>query len=249
MFATSLFAVFVTARALLLGCGVISLSPWLPLAFLWQDVLFVLGFALLERFSPRRLIAVVYLPLVVYVAVNVPVACVLSTPLTWPMLQATRGTLADSILYYVTPLNLFRLGAVLAVGLLLPVWLRSRWPRLRRRLQVGAAVLGPLALLGPLVTRQLDTLGLHRNIFVVLARSVFPRIAPVDLDGDWRASPFGSPQSDDLSQLRSIAAGRNVVIIHLESTAAGYLRPYGAAEDPMPNLTALARRSLLFENA
>src|SRR5205807_2362208 len=32
-------------------------------------------------------------------------------------------------------------------------------------------------------------------------------------------------------------------------TAARYLRPYGATEDPMPNLTRLARRSVLFENA
>jgi len=35
----------------------------------------------------------------------------------------------------------------------------------------------------------------------------------------------------------------------LESTAAQYLRPYGAAEDPMPNLTRLASQAVLFENA
>src|SRR5262249_40616842 len=35
----------------------------------------------------------------------------------------------------------------------------------------------------------------------------------------------------------------------LESTGARYLRPYGAAEDPMPHLTALVPRAILFENA
>src|SRR5439155_390550 len=36
---------------------------------------------------------------------------------------------------------------------------------------------------------------------------------------------------------------------HLESTGAQYLGPYGAGEDPMPHLSALAGQSLLFENA
>ena len=47
---------------------------------------------------------------VLYVAVNVPVICELATPLTWPLLRATRGTLADSIVHHVTPLNLLRLA-------------------------------------------------------------------------------------------------------------------------------------------
>jgi arylsulfatase A-like enzyme len=35
----------------------------------------------------------------------------------------------------------------------------------------------------------------------------------------------------------------------LESTGAQYLKPYGAAVDPMPRLTELAQQSILFENA
>src|SRR5205823_11282705 len=38
-------------------------------------------------------------------------------------------------------------------------------------------------------------------------------------------------------------------VIHLESTGARYLRPYGAAEDPMPHLSKLCRHAILFENA
>lgn len=40
-----------------------------------------------------------------------------------------------------------------------------------------------------------------------------------------------------------------MVLVSLESTAASYLRPFGAADDPMPHLTELARQSILFENA
>ena len=39
------------------------------------------------------------------------------------------------------------------------------------------------------------------------------------------------------------------MIVVLESTAARYLRAYGAPDDPTPNLSALAARALLFENA
>ncbi|MGH9844721.1 MAG: sulfatase [Blastocatellia bacterium] len=38
-------------------------------------------------------------------------------------------------------------------------------------------------------------------------------------------------------------------MILLESAGAQYLRPYGAAADPMPNLTGLASQAILFENA
>jgi arylsulfatase A-like enzyme len=106
-----------------------------------------------------------------------------------------------------------------------------------------------VVLLGRAATDRVETLGLHRNVFVTLVATAFPRVAARDLAGDWRRSPFGSPAAEDLSCLRGRAAGRNIVLVHLESTGACYLRPYGAAEDPMPNLTALAARGLLFENA
>ncbi|HRI52850.1 MAG TPA: sulfatase-like hydrolase/transferase, partial [Pseudomonadota bacterium] len=44
------------------------------------------------------------------------------------------------------------------------------------------------------------------------------------------------------------AAGRDVLWVVMESTAARYLRPFGAAEDPTPNLTALAAGSIAFES-
>jgi arylsulfatase A-like enzyme len=75
---------------------------------------------------------------------------------------------------------------------------------------------------------------------------------------DWRVSPFADPTSGaapagPLSRFRGSAKGFNVIVVILESTAAQYLMPYGgvdhASDDPMPTVTALANRAILFENA
>jgi glucan phosphoethanolaminetransferase (alkaline phosphatase superfamily) len=252
MKATCLLVVFVLARLLILANRDISLSLWMPIAYLWQDLLIVLLFAALDSCTHRQpwIGWGLYGFIVFYTAVNVPVACVLSTPLTWPLLRATRGTLADSIVHHLTVANVLRLTLLLAVAALLPVLVRRSSLRTSRRrrwaavsLAIGCVVLGPHA-----VTR-VATLGLHRNVLTVLVTTALPRITAVEADEDWRRSPFGDLRAEDLLEYRGAAAGRNVVIIHLESTGASYLRPYGAAEDPMPHLTALARRAIVFENA
>src|SRR5262245_62448063 len=96
--ALSLFLVFVTAKVLVLAGRDVPLSPWAPLAYLWQDALVALAYGgadwLLRR---RRWVAWgLYAAAAGYAALNVPLACVLSTPLTWPLLRATGGTIADS---------------------------------------------------------------------------------------------------------------------------------------------------------
>ena len=75
-----------------------------------------------------------------------------------------------------------------------------------------------------------------------------PRVEARKLAAEWRASP-GARNSEDLTSDRGGAAGRNVLLVILESAGAKYLRPYGAVEDPMPHLTRLARDAVLFENA
>jgi hypothetical protein len=120
-----------------------------------------------------------------------------------------------------------------------------------------AAAAAVVVAFGPLASARLDTGGMHRNVFLALIESAFPRIAAQPLEGDWRASPMGPAAgvgqgrqpSGDLSGFRGAARGRNVVLIMLESTGAQYLKPYGAAQDPMPHLTALASEAILFENA
>ena len=97
-------------------------SPWAPLAYFWQDALVAFAFAGADWLLRRRPLAAwaLYGAAVGYAALNVPLACLLSTPLTWPLLRATGGTIADSIAYHVTAANLLRVGGVLAAGALLP---------------------------------------------------------------------------------------------------------------------------------
>lgn len=252
MKATSLFGVFLVAKVLILAEHNVPHSAWTPLAFLWQDAVIALLFGAVD-YAMRRRPAFgwsLYGLAAVYTAVNVPVACLLASPLTWPMLRAARGTLADSILFYITAANLLRMAVVIGAAIVLPFMLRQLRvripPRWRLAAMSGVAICLPF---GPLAMSHVSTRGLHRNVLTVLVTTALPRIAALDLRGDWRSSPFGARRSEDLSPLRGRAAGRNVVIIHLESTAARYLATYGAGEDPMPNLTALARHAIRFENA
>lgn len=252
MKAASLLAVFVLAKILVLSGRDIPVSAATPLVYLWQDLLAVLLFAGLD-FLVRKRPGIgwsAYGLLVCYVAVNVPIACLLSTWLTWPLLSAARLTLADSILHHVTWSNGLRVGAILSLGIVLPVLLRRIRKRLPARIRCTAmVVLFLLIALGLTASARVETFGLHRNALIAIVATALPRVSAEAIAGDWGRSPFGGKSGDDLSRIRGAAAGRNVVIIHLESTGAGYLRPYGAVEDPMPNLTALARQAIVFENA
>jgi glucan phosphoethanolaminetransferase (alkaline phosphatase superfamily) len=252
MKALCLFGVFFVAKVLFLTGHDIPVSIWTPFAYFWQDLLFVLIFAALDwPLRHRPWIGwSVYGLITSYTAINVPITYVLSTPLTWPLLRATGGTLADSIIHYVTPNNVLRMGAVITVAIILPLIAIRRRIHLSRRTWVVLVLVAMLALpLGWVGTSRIATQGLHRNVVTILVTTAIPHIAACDLSGDWRRSPFGSPPGDDLTFLRGKAAGRNVIVIHLESTGACYLMPYGAAENPMPRLTEISRHALLFEKA
>jgi phosphoglycerol transferase MdoB-like AlkP superfamily enzyme len=245
----SLLGVLVLAKILALWGRELEWSGWMPLAYVWQDLLVVGLYALLDWTLRREWLKwAAYGSIVLYVAINVPIVRVLSTPLTAPMLRAASGTLADSIVYYVSWPNLLCVAAVIAAGVALPAVLCRL--RIAPRPKLAAMPALTLAvLLGPMASAHVATQGLHRNALVAMLTTALPRIAAMEHEGDWQRSPFGVQESNDLTRLHGAASNRNVVIIHLESTAARYLRPYGAAEDPMPNLTALAHEALLFENA
>ena len=248
--AVSLFSVFVAAKIAVLADRPLPASVWSIVTFIWQDAAVALLFftvALLVR--PAWPMRIVYGALVGLSAINVPVARVLSSPLTASMLRAARGTLADSILLYATPINLLLITGLVALGVVLPVAFRRSLPRPRLWLAAGAL----LVALGPLATSRIDTAGLERNPLVAIARTSLHRVRAAAGDADWRTSAFPQARKEndgaDLSSLRGAGAGRNVLLVVLESTGAAYLRPYGAAEDPTPNLTSLASRSVVFENA
>lgn len=103
--------------------------------------------------------------------------------------------------------------------------------------------------LGPIAAAHVELLAAHGNAVFILAASGLPRVEAEESRAEWSISPFGSGRVKDLLRFRGRAVGRNLVIIHLESTGARYLRPYGAAEDPMPSFSALSQHAILFENA
>jgi hypothetical protein len=246
MRAASLMLVFAAAKATMLAGHRIPASGWAPIACLWQDaavalVFAAIAYALGER---KRAIWALYGAAALYAAINIPVAHALSTPLTLPMWRAAGGPLADSFRYYATWQNAALFVAVLAVAALAP-WLFRRAPA-----TPVAAVLVAVAALGPAASARVDMLGLERNAWVALAATSFPRISggrpPF---GDWQAAGFDRTPHTGLAQFAGAAAGRNVVLVSLESTAAQYLGLYGASPDVAPNLSRLAESGIVFESA
>jgi len=105
------------------------------------------------------------------------------------------------------------------------------------------------SLIGFAGASHIDTAGLERNPLVALVRTSLPRVSARSADADWRAHhrPARFGRRAHAPPLHGRA--RNVLLVVLESTGARYLRPFGAAEDPMPNLSALASHAIVFENA
>ncbi|MEO8481375.1 MAG: sulfatase-like hydrolase/transferase [Acidobacteriota bacterium] len=242
--------------ALLVGKFVIVTSIGLPftagntLAFFWQDIATGAALALVFRVGgPPWLAWTIFWLLIGYVALSVPITVVLGSPLTWTMIRAARGALSDSIRHHLTAQNLATIGAVGAAGLLGPWVISTCTTRMRR----GAAVaLLAAVAFGRWSAPHVETVGLERNALTALIpRGPGPSLASVDQPS--RLSPFPvRPRIDDavnLADYRGAARGMNVLLIVLESTAARYLKPYGAADDPMPAVTAFSRQALIYDRA
>ena len=252
----ALLGVFIIAKLAILTGRPIQISIWTPIAYFWQDILVALTFFLLDLAIRRSWFGwTLYGAAVSYVAINVPIARVLSSPLTWPMVGAARGALSDSIRHHATPANLALMSLTIASGIVLPLLIRRLQAQKQIALIIPALPIALLlALLGPFAITRVETIGLDRNAVLALVTTALPRLsggaADVEIKEDWRASPFeAGSNDDDLSRWRGAAAGRNVVLIALESAGAEYLRPYGASHDPTPNFSELAQTSLIFEDA
>jgi len=260
----SLLLVFLAAKLAVVWGHVAPLSGLALVAYMWQDAAVALAFAALdiglEKLGATTRIAwSIYWAAAIYAAINIPVGRVLFTPLTRPMLRAARGPLADSILQYVTASNTLLMVAVLAAAAVLPRLLKQP-PR--QLVRWGTVCTIAVVLIGPVADSRVDTRGMDRNVITALMGSGLPgttmrpttRLTTRAGAGDWRESRFPTDwPTDDLAQFEGSARGLNIVMISLESTAAQYLPLYGAPgdgrQDPMPNLTALAQRAMVFENA
>jgi phosphoglycerol transferase MdoB-like AlkP superfamily enzyme len=246
MKAISLFGVLACAHVLMLVGHSVPLSPWTPLVYFWQDVLVALLFGAFDHLSRySKGTWALYAVLVAYAAINVPVARILSSPLTWNMMRAARGPLRDSILYYLTPENVGAIATVLIVALVLPWTLVKIKFRARLWIPIVASI---FAVLGSIAAAHVETSGFHRNAYGALWPATISKKSSGGIV--WRTSPFPTPAPPDaIAEYRGKAAGRNVVLIALESAAARYLRPYGAADDPTPNLTRVASKGIVFDRA
>ncbi len=243
----SLVVILVLAKLAGLAGRDLPASVWLPSVLFWDDIAAGGVLWVIDRVTKRpRVTAMTYWLAVVWAVLNIPVMRALSSPLTVNMIGAAGGALFDSIAHYATVINALVMGVLLAAAWWLPATIGSISPR-ARTVTVAAALM--VAAPGPLIESRVDVHGLERSAITAMVQTALPRIEGRALMRDWRASPFDETPVIDLGRWRRAGAGRNVVVIALESTAAQYLRPYGAADDPTPNLTALATHAIQFERA
>ena len=233
----------------------------LEAALLWAGLDALLSLAARRlSFRGEKLRWLAYAAVAIYAASNVPVTRMFATPLTFPILMATDAALLDSLRIYVTAGNVLGIAVVLLGALLLPWWPRLSgaplWPlSARARLLILSAGLG-LWFLGWLGNSRLPLRGLHRNVVFALVRTTLLQRGEQGAAETIEIPPLPAVEAADDAQktadadLRSLAgraAGRDVLWVVMESTAARYLKPFGAAEDPTPNLTRLAQDSIAFD--
>jgi lipoteichoic acid synthase len=264
--ALSLLAVLVAAKAALVvlrlidGGEALLAKPLMVLVLLYQDAGVVLAWGALDVAALLLLARheqalnrggwIGYALASLYVAINVPIARVFSTPLTFSMLGATGGALLDSIRSYVSPANVLAIAAIVGVAVLAP---RTGASAISSGRRVACVTLGlsVAALAGAQLAPRIETLGLHRNALLTMALTTSARLSPASGARPTTALPSlpSEGRALDLTHLNGAARGRNVLWIILESTGAGYLGSYGAKPDPMPRLSALAEQGIVFEHA
>jgi arylsulfatase A-like enzyme len=109
---------------------------------------------------------------------------------------------------------------------------------------------------GAWFANRAETAGLDRNAVFAFITSCFSRIAPSHAVSNWRMTDAPARTGPELSHFRGSMAGRNVIVIILESTAAQYLSlsrggnvDQTPVAEPMPNLSQLASDAIIADNA
>ena len=240
--ALSLFVVLALAKICVLTGRDVFMGP----SAFADDAVIAVMFGMVEMLARKRpwIAVAIYVAVVGYAAINVPLARLTSSAMTLQMFRASGTALSDSVAHHLTATNVLLIMVVGGVAAALPFGLRRVGSR---ACFAGAGLLAAFGLASLALPRD-DAPA--RNAFTTLVESSLPRVRARALTENWRqpmVKHSGAPV--ELEFLRNAAVGRNVVIVSLESTGADYLKPYGARNDPMPNLTKLAESSVLFENA
>src|SRR5262245_30888142 len=117
MRALALLGVLAVAKLAVLVGRPLQLSVWTPVVYFWQDGVVALMFGALDSAIKRPWFGwTLYSAAIPYVAINVAVERVLSSPLTWPMIGAARGALSDSIRHHATAVNVTLMLLVVMSG-------------------------------------------------------------------------------------------------------------------------------------
>ena len=266
----ALLVVSLGAKLMLLALRVVDdgrtgvSGVWGAVAVVAEDVrlatFFAVFVALTGLRSPGRVAAVavpaVFALLAAWIAVNVPIARLLSLPLTYGFLHATGSALGDSIARYATLSNLGLPLVLLAGGLAFARWVRPRVAPGRGPLIASAIGAVALLALGPIAIRRSETAGLHRNAVLALGETAAarwlgarraarpPLTAPACRSADDASAPASA-----LATLAGIARDRSVVWVILESAGARALPTYGNPRDTAPGVAALAREGVVVERA
>src|SRR5215475_5623264 len=186
--ALALLGVFTVAKLAILTGRPIQISFWTPIAYFWQDILVALTFFLLDLAIRRSWFGwTLYGAAVSYVSINVPIARVVSSPLTWPMIGAAGGALSDSIRHHATPANLALMSLTIATAIVLPLLIRRVQAQKKITLIIPALSLAlllalPLLLLGPFAAARVETIGLDRNAIMALVTTALPRLSARSAD-------------------------------------------------------------------
>jgi hypothetical protein len=262
MRAIALGLVLIAAKALGVSEQALPWGSWMAVALFWHDIGVASCFLLVDRLAQRSaLLWIPYATVVIWAAINVVATQALASPLTMPMLGAAGGALSDSIWHYLSLANVLRLTVVVSLGVagaVVVVRLGRRPARQTRRLPLGIRVVFASTVvlflaLGPVAQRRVDIRGLQRNSVTALVGTLTPRVSARAASAvDWRRSPVlpeAAPGIVVPSTLHGAGAGRNVLVIVLESTAARYLRGYGAPDDPTPRLTKFTEHAVQFDRA
>jgi phosphoglycerol transferase MdoB-like AlkP superfamily enzyme len=142
---------------------------------------------------------------------------------------------------------------------------RDARPPGARGTSVFATILVAVVALGPLAASRVDTHGFERNAWTALITTMpltrertslapertwlEPERTSIEPERTRLESERTSSERERPWPPSGFAAGRNIVMISLESAGAQYLGLYGAEPDVMPNLTALARHAVVFDHA
>ena len=188
----ALLVVAVAAKVVLLALRVVDdggagiRGGWGPIAVVTEDLQLATLFAVFVALTGlargpggRRLadagVGVMFVVLTTWIAINLPIARLLSLPLTYGFLHATGSALGDSIARYATLPNVGLPLALIAGGLAFARWLRPRIVLGPRALIAIAVAAAALLALGPTAVRRSETAGLHRNAVLALVGTAAAR--------------------------------------------------------------------------